>query len=82
MECRHVLVRCDQPKALPWPECGKKSHEKNRDMETKKINGIDAAQAASFQQSCTMEELARGEYLMTQEFSTRKHYRFSYRFFP
>jgi hypothetical protein len=34
---------------MPWSECGKKSHEKNRDMETKKINGIDAAQAASFQ---------------------------------
>ena len=47
-------------------------------METKEINGIDAEQAASFQQSCTSEELARGEYLMTQEFSTRKHYRLDY----
>jgi hypothetical protein len=68
---------------MPWSECGKKSHEKNRDMETKEtkeINGIDAEQAASFQQPCMAKEPASGGYFMTQKISARKYCRINYRF--
>jgi hypothetical protein len=66
------------PQQCPGLSVEKNRTRKHRAMETKEINGIDAEQAAYFQQSFTTEELARSGYFMTQEFSTRKHYRLDY----